>query len=288
MFDKSYIICTGDSEAEFIDLHEDILWPFYITPARGGCIGSYFNKETQYDLAKELNIKIPKSIVFQKGDGIENILLRYPILTKPFNSADGCKGDIHVCKNQTELRQAIFRAGACNTFILQEFIDKDYEINTLGVRTENGVIWGGSIQKYRHNPWIVGSGTFAKIYPVQKFGLPLKKIEAFLNVVGYYGPFSVEFLHKSGENYFLEVNFRNDGLGHVATSAGMNLPALYVDGNSKHLRQFKSLYMMNVWLDFSLVYKRKISIFRWLIDLLRSQKGYRGITLRDYANIHKL
>ena len=41
--------------------------------------------------------------------------------------------------------------------------------------------------------------------------------------VGYHGPFSVELLHKNAKNYFMEVNFRHDGLAYAATASGVNL-----------------------------------------------------------------
>ncbi|MDD3666811.1 MAG: ATP-grasp domain-containing protein, partial [Bacteroidales bacterium] len=56
----------------------------------------------------------------------------------------------------------------------------------------------------------------------------LSKTEAFIRHTGYSGLFSVEFMHGlDGKDYFLEMNFRNDGNSFVVTSAGTNLPYIY-------------------------------------------------------------
>ena len=58
--------------------------------------------------------------------------------------------------------------------------------------------------------------------------IQVDKVCEYINVLGYSGLFSVEFLlSNSGEAYFLEVNLRNDGNGYLPTYGGVNLPYHY-------------------------------------------------------------
>ena len=87
-----------------------------------------------------------------------------------------------------------------------------------------------------------------------------------------YGPFSIEFLHKADKDYFMEVNFRNEGLAYAATSAGANLHALYLNPNMKIKRnKIHKVYMMNYSLDFLYVKNGSLSLWIWIRDLLRTR-----------------
>lgn len=267
-----YILCSGDKEAEFIDTHEKELSQFYVTPMRGKQIGEYFNKKRQYELAEQVGLMVPNTFILNRSEDVELMNLRYPVITKPYRSSKGCKSDIHICYSQYDLSNVITKTCGCNTYIIQEFIDEDFELDTLGVRTEKGIVWGGAVRKYRHNPWIVEAGAFAQLYSVETYNIPKAEVELLLDRIGYFGLFSVEFLHKNGMNYFMEVNFRNDRSGHVATSAGRNLPDIYLNGFSNCCSyNIKSVRMMNVWLDFLLVHEGRLSIFKWVKDVFRTE-----------------
>ena len=54
------------------------------------------------------------------------------------------------------------------------------------------------------------------------------KITEFLEKIGYYGPFSVEYGLVGNRAYFFEVNLRNDGTSHYFFQAGANIPLAYV------------------------------------------------------------
>lgn len=269
---KKVIICSNDTAAEFIDSREQELNKYFKTPLSVGKIGKYFNKANQCQLASECGLIVPQSVIYHKGDSVDAIMLEYPVLTKPLESITGSKNDIHICKNKEDLYAALESSiNHCESFIIQEFIDKEYEINTLGVRTDSKVYWGGSIKKYRHNPPITGAAVFAQIFPVEQFNIEKEGIIKFLDVVGYEGIFSVEFLRKNEKNYFMEVNFRNDGLSYVSTVFGRNLPAFYVEGNeTKNLRKGKPVYMMHLLNDLKLVARRKNNPLKWLVEFLKT------------------
>ncbi len=269
---RKFIISTNDSAAEFIDAHELELCDNFVTPMRGGHIGKYFNKIEQCKLAISCGLLVPKSIVYHNGDSLQTNNLSYPLLTKPLESSMGSKSDIHICKTHNELKIAINGNSNCKAFIIQEYIEKDYEINALGVRSEHGIIWGGAIKKIRHYPSIVGSATYAKFHSVQELNIDTKGVEHFLEHIGYYGLFSVEFLKKGNNNYFMEVNMRNDGLCYTSTCANRNLPALYIQPCLNYrIKEVTPIYMMNILQDFKAIIKSKKGVFGWLKQLFKTK-----------------
>lgn len=265
---RKVLICTNDCAAEFIDANESKLCDDFITPMRGGHIGKFFNKIEQCKLAATCGLLVPKSIIYNDGDSALIKNLSYPLLTKPLESSKGSKSDIHICRTHDEFENAINGNSNCKAFIIQEYIEKDFEINALGVRTEDGIIWGGAIKKIRHYPPIIGGATYAIIHSIEDLNIDSKGVELFLDHIGYYGLFSVEFLRKDNDNYFMEVNMRNDGLCYTSTCVDRNLPALYIQPSLRHqIKDIKPIYMMNILQDLKATIKSKNRIFGWLKQL---------------------
>lgn len=99
----------------------------------------------------------------------------------------------------------------------------------------------------------------------------------FLEACGYNGLFSLEFLRgKDGKDYFLEINFRNDGNAYVVTKAGVNLPYIYVlnalgkDYSNEVNRPITKQISMPVVKDFKLMLQGRVSPWRWIRDLVRT------------------
>jgi len=269
---KQYLICSFDEAAVFIDEKEPILAPFFCTPTRGKQIGDLFNKDKQCKLANECGLVVPQSQRFRRTENLDDLVFDYPILLKPLNSTLGEKSDIHICQNRIEMEKALLTESHCSDFILQEFIDKEYEINCLGMRTEKGIFLAGGIQKYRHYPPIVGACSYGLLKPMSELDIDVSSIECLLVQTNYYGPFSVEFLHQYNKNYFMEVNFRNDGLAYAATASGANLHALYINPDMViDKKQIHKVYMMNYSIDFLYVKNGTLSLWIWIRDLLRTR-----------------
>lgn len=278
---EQYIICSFDEAAVYIDSKEDILSQFYKTPARGKSIGTLFNKDEQCKLAAKCGLTVPRSINFNRSDSIDNISIQYPILLKPLNSTRGEKGDIHICKTKEELISSLGEESHCSDFILQEFIDKEYEIDCIGVRTDEEFYLAGGIRKIRHYPPLIGAGAYGLFQPINCYDINVKGVEQFVQKANYYGPFSVEFLHKGNKNYFMEVNFRNEGLAYAATAAGANLHALYIYPEHKIRKEnVKKVYMMNYSVDFLYVKNGDLSFLTWLRDFIRT-KCFININFKD-------
>lgn len=266
------IICTFDEAAVYIDSNEKILSPYFRTPAKGNKIGALFNKDEQCKLAEKCGLTVPSSQIFHRTDGIESIRIDFPILLKPLNSTQGEKSDIHICHNFQELEIALKEESYCNDFILQEFIDKEFELDCIGVRTERGLFISGAVRKIRHYPYLIGAGAYGLFIPQNELDIDIQGLECFMKYAGYYGPFSVEFLHKGNKNYFMEVNFRNEGLAYVSTVAGANLHAFYINPDYRIAwNSIRRTYMMNYSIDFLYVKNGDVSLISWLKDFLRTR-----------------
>lgn len=264
---QQYIICSNDKAAIFIDDHEDILYPRFKTPMRGKRLGAIMNKEEQCVLAEKCGFTIPKSFLYERGEEF-SCQIEFPILLKPSNSNQGQKSDIHICYSYDEVELCLAEETDCTKYIVQEYIEKEFEINLIGVSTEKGVFVPGGIKKLRHYPTIYSPCSYGRYMTCEELKVDISPIQFFMQEVGYYGPFSVELLHCVGKNYFMEVNFRHDGLAYTATAAGANLLGTYVCG--EEIGEIGSIYMMDLSIDYCHVKNNNLSFVCWMKDFLRT------------------
>lgn len=265
---QQYIISSNDKAASYIDEREDILYPRFRTPMRGKRLGSIMDKEKQCILAENCGFTVPKSFLYERGEDFPK-QIPFPILLKPANSNEGQKSDIHICYSSDEIIDCLTKETNCRKYIVQEYIEKEYEINLIGVSTEKGVFVPGGIKKLRHYPTIYSPCSYGKYMSCEVFGIDISPVKTFIREVGFYGPFSVELIHREGINYFMEVNFRHDGLAYTATAAGANLLDMYINEGSI-IHEVKDTFMMDLSTDFCHVKDGNVSIGKWLSDFLRT------------------
>ncbi|MCQ2113707.1 MAG: ATP-grasp domain-containing protein [Bacteroidaceae bacterium] len=274
------LFTTFDMGAEWVDAREPELSKYFRTPCRGRQLKNLFNKEQQCKLAKECGLTIPFSVVYDRKEKLPIEKLSFPVIIKPLISSKGTKGDIHVCRDLQELESALGETSDCEKFIVQEFIEKDFEVDCVGVRTERDTILL-AIRKIRHWPRLVGAGAFAYVEKIDSYKINKSMVVAFLEKAGYYGPFSIEFLHKGGKNYFMEVNLRNEGLAYTATAAGVNLHAYYVLNKTiLDWSKYHPVYMMNTSVDFLYVKEKEVRLCQWVQDLMKT-RAFININFHD-------
>lgn len=265
---KVFLICSNDTAAEWVDQCETWLSDIYLTPMRGKRIGKLFDKPEQCALAEKFGITTPKSFVYQRSESFPGNLI-YPILIKPANSNYGKKSDIHICRSPYELNEALSCESNCKTFIVQEYIEKDFEINLIGISTESKVVIPGGIKKLRHYPTPYSPCSFGKFLPIEKLQIDPEPIKEMINAIGYHGPFSVEFLKKGKKNFFMEINFRHDGLAFAATASGVNLLKMYIDQHPLDYK-VKPTYLMDLSTDYCHVKDGNITKYHWLKDFIKT------------------
>lgn len=268
LYKGACIVCSNDKAALFVDKNEEWLSDSYTTPMNGRHIGRLFDKDAQCALAEKCGFNVPRSIIYSREDALPD-LLTYPILLKPDNSLAGSKSDIHICYDLSQLNASLAEDSNCNRYLIQEFIEKDYEINMIGMATGDNVFLPGGIKKIRHYPTINSPCSYGMFVPSDELGVDLTPIKRYMKMVGYRGPFSVELLRRGNIDYFMEFNFRHDGLAYVATAAGVNLfkPFLYSETVES---KAKATYMMDISTDYCHVKDGTLSFRHWLADFIKT------------------
>ena len=153
---------------------------------------------------------------------------------------------------------------------IQKFIEKEYEINLIGVSTVNGVYIPGGIRKIRNYPTIYRPCSFGVFQSVENLNVDVHSILKLMQHVGYHGPFSVELLHKNAKNYFMEVNFRHDGLAFAASASGVNLPAKLFNSQTVPMT-VNYTYMIDLSTDYSHVKYGTLSRKYWFYDFRKTK-----------------
>lgn len=266
----AYLICSNDAAAKFIDDNERTLSQWYITPMRGNKIGNLFEKNTQCEFAYNCGVTIPYSIKYKTSDKLPT-LDKFPVLIKPNDSNCGTKSDIHVCLTQEELTKTLTNGSACREFIIQEYIEKEYEINLIGVATPKGIYIPGGIKKLRHYPTLQSPCSFGVYLPIKDLPVNIEPLITFVKKTGYNGPFSIELLHAKDKNFFMEMNFRHDGLAYAATAAGLNLLDCFINDNPKKKYSVHKTYMMDISTDYCHVKNSNLSRRKWFKDFMRTK-----------------
>jgi len=164
--------------------------------------------------------------------------LGYPVVVKPVMSSSG-KGQ-SVVKEESQLEWAFKYAkenarGKGNALIIEEFIDFDFEITLLTVRTKNqGTLFCEPIGHYQvegdyHESW--------QPQPMSEVALKKAKemAKAVTDALGGYGIFGCEFFVKGDTVWFSEVSPRPHDTGMV-TMASQNMSEFEI-----HLRAILGL-----------------------------------------------
>lgn len=228
---KPYIVFSDDKSVGYFDLHYDEWKDKFITYNAGktGRINEYMDKYEIQRLAKKHGFNVLDSYVITKEDAIpEN--LWYPVITKDISPNSGSwKGDVFICQNEHELKEAIKKIESPQIMI-QHFVDKQNELALEGYTINNGK----DIQIITQMTWkYLIQGYYSPYHDVCMFTDKEmeKKLQAMFEEIGFNGVFEVEFLiDKDGTYYFMEINFRASAWNPTCKVAGMPLPYLWVKG----------------------------------------------------------
>lgn len=275
--EKAVIISCADFITSELDNAFDSLNDLYYMPTaqRQGICNHYMDKDTMAFLAKNVGLGIPKSWIFENGK-LDTSNVSIPCIVKPLASIYGTKGQIKVCRSKEQLKEYLC-ANKDKRFIVQEFIEKDFEYQLIGCSLNHGeeIIIPGYSKCIRPCP---GTNTgFLEYKPVGGFDCDLKACKDFIKTIGYQGLFSMEYLRdKSGHDYFMEINMRNDGNAICVTAAGVNLPYIWYrysigeDYHNEVHNNIRDIFVMPEFDDFKLLLKRKVSLITWLKDYKRT------------------
>lgn len=281
---KPVIISCADVVTEIIMKHRQELRSNYELP--GASIyptKDVMSKTVQSSIAVESGLNIPPSFELEtKSANLDNIdgfyRSEYPCITKSVTSVDGGKESIHIANNKQELVDILQHIKSKKVQI-QKYIRKTLEFQLIGVSLNSGknVIIPGFTQLIRQ-PNNTNTG-YLRYSPIDKLNFDITKVQTFIKNIGYSGLFSVEFLRdKEGNDYFMEINMRNDGNAYVVTKAGVNLPYIWYNYNvsgtidkSLSLFFYKSIYFIPELQDFKNVLNLSVNPFRWFVQLWKAE-----------------
>lgn len=282
---KRVIICCSDGTAEAVISHKEELKDAYFLPSTEINVTDLMQKDIQTSIAQKEGIKVPDSRVVGVREEIKWI--KYPCITKPIKSILGAgKADIKISKNAEELKKALSDTDA-EYVQIQEFLSKEMEFQLIGCSINKGeeIIIPGYTRIVRQ-PKNTNTG-YLEYVPIDKLDIFDKRIvERFIRRIGYSGLFSLEFIRdKNGNDYFLEINMRNDGNAYCVTCAGVNLPYIWSYYGTYHEIPSVNLnFDKNIWFipDFEDVRIgiKECGLFLWLKQFVGA-KAHSMFSIKD-------
>lgn len=271
------IIATCDMAALTLERNADRLKERFIFEYSTHYTLEYLaKKENQVRLAAEAGFNVPKSWNLKDSKVIPDEVC-YPCLIKPLVSCEGAKSDIRVCKTKEELNNNLYSLNYTKNVLLQQYIERDYEISILGCGLSTGKCIIPAIEnKLTLYPKYVGLECLANMQPIDDHEIK-SSIENLIASIGYVGLFSVEMMHCkiNGKFYFTEINLRNDGAEAFVTKYGANLPLNHVEDligspltEQKEFHPGYYIWEMHHLLSF---WKGDIKIYQWLSEIKQSR-----------------
>ena len=278
--DKPVVIACADNLSSLLDTHRDELREYYTLPGaeEQGRITKLMNKEEMSRLALQTGFLVPMSVAVDTSEK-QCIDIPLPWIVKPLVSKDGLKSDIERIYTKEDWDEYCNKHSA--RVQVQQLIDKDFEYQLIGLSLNSGeeVVIPGVSHVIR--PAATTNTGFLHYDPLSdSYCDVLEKGKNFLKATGYSGLFSLEFLKgKDGSDFFMEINFRNDGNAICVTAAGLNLPYIWylyhAGGNYKDIIDnycIKGVYVMPEFADLSLVIHRELGLREWLKDIKRTDR----------------
>ena len=294
--EKQVLINSNDLLAEFIDLHQKELSPYFYLTCSGtpGNVAKYDDKYLMIELALSLGFTTPKTQLCMWNTDISNV--KYPCILKPSHQTLGFFNEFKykICNSNAELRRTLKLVRRTSVFLLQELIPNESVALVYGARLYNGeVLFAGTLLKDRFISTGDGShGVLTSLYPS---GVSEEKMKSFLSAIDFYGMFSFEYGVYGGNAYFFEINLRNDGTSHLFFQAGVNLPLIWAE--SCYGRDYTILpsriqgecYFIDEVFDVENVKKKLINKSEWEREKAEATifKYYASDDLRPYQNVTK-
>ncbi len=273
------VICCDDALQSVVDCHYDKLSPHFILSNIGGTQGEItrlMDQNLQMRVAQECGITVPRTWELPKGADILSDIT-YPCIVKAQWSIHGSKDEMQICSNEYELKKNLTHSG----HLVQQFIDKDYEIIIYGTSIGTGKYYmPGVTHKIRQYPDNNGMSSFCVLEGFDKHpNLDKTTLERFLQKLNYTGMFSIEMAVKDGKYYLLEINLRNDGKQYFSTAAGANLPSLYIHSRLQRPIALPDpqypTFAMGELTDFYQINRLPGFTFgKWIRDLLRTDSFF--------------
>lgn len=225
---KHVLLVTCDIASSLLDTNYNQLKDKFVLFNSKGRLTDLMSKEAMCHLAMEVGLNVPQYSVWCKGSDMPEDI-EFPCITKAISSVDGGKSDTTICQSIDELHDFLKNPDLCPRIQIERFIQKEIEFQFIGISLNGGetIVIPGHSHIDRPNG-VQNTYYFQYKENDKTFSTTLELTKKFIRKSGYSGLFSVEFLRgKDGKDYFLEMNFRNDGNAICVTDAGYNLPYIW-------------------------------------------------------------
>lgn len=275
--EKSVIIPTSDRIESELDENYDRLITDFIFPNAGGQgqVIKLMNKMLMGKIASECGISVPWSIEYDKTEKIPGTI-SYPCLVKTINSINTHGKRIKRCDSETELRTFISQNYDIDRFLIQQYINKEYDVLVIGCRNMTGETYLPAI--FKKERWFLDGddGSFGIVSSDVNKYVNTANFEKFLSAINYSGPFSIELGVIDGKAFLYEINLRNDGTSHYFLTLGINMQYLWIASlcddliRPKVTCETQECYFIDEFGDILNVFRGKITLTKWYRDLKRA------------------
>lgn len=272
-------IAEGDIVARLLNENYDLLKNVVILPGidRQGELSEWMDKQKMTLVAQSVGLSIPDTWLVNVGEDAP-LDVDFPCVTKGITSVSSGKVESKMFTDRQSLNAFLHEKHLCDMIQIQRFIEKEFEFQYIGVSLNHGeeiYIPGRTNIK---DVCDFDNLTFLKFEKTTGNVITLEKTKEFIRNTGYSGLFSVEYIHgKDGKDYFLEINFRNDGNCNAVTSAGANLPYIWylynMGGDYKKEiadTRIKEIYFCPDVLYLNLAISGKIKYRQWLAAMIKA------------------
>lgn len=269
------VICTSDFSASVIDRNHDLLKDYFYLPGceEQGLLTKNMDKVVMSSLAKECGLRIPQTQTINCAN-VDLSKISFPCITKPLVSFEGKKSDIIICNNQDELEDYLCHITS-GRLLVQDYIEKESEYQLIGL-ANNGefLIPGKTVILTQSHCSNTGFLHYVKLDGTE----PIKECKLFLEKSGFSGLFSMEFIRDHyGNDYFMEINYRNDGNAISVIDAGVNLPYIWyqscIDSEfsiNNTNAEIRELYVIPEYNEILLWYEGKLGFISMLRDFFKT------------------
>lgn len=286
--EQTIVYPTSDTAERLLDSNLDTLCPKFRFPNAGrqGSVTRLMDKKLQTEIALESGLPVIKS-QYSNATDFSFDKVEYPCMVKPLNSTEGSKGDMRVCHDEAKLKEALADASETKNFIVQKYIENEADRLFLGMAFSTGEVW---IPAVVAKPGVSARGEYTHAVistDVCRYLPEIDEVKAFVKRLCYRGPFSIEFGHEKGQNYFFEINLRNDGTSCYPLNAGINFAEAYLNDSPSSSQETIEYEMIDEVGDLRRVLGRELSLSEWL-RAFRKAGSYRFYHKGDYGLIFPL
>lgn len=229
---RPIILVDADWCIKFLDTHREELEPHYDLPlSERYSLGRELDKEKMLKIARRAEAAVPETVTVTKDTVTDNGFyadLPFPVILKPSTSLIGKKRDFQLYNSADDLRKEIGnKLSNLESFVLQEYITggEDALYETCGLVVDGQPFVGYMLRKLKQSPSEFGPTFLGETtWREDLLGVSEKMLTEISTKEGIH--FEFKYDKARNKQVFLEVNYRYPATIYLATTAGVNLPAI--------------------------------------------------------------